>query len=379
MNILFINHSASRTGAPIVLLHFLKWLYNNKNINFDVLTLKDKDLLNDFTEVSKNHYYNLQKETLLPKSIRFLKRKFYNNIYPTINYPLNKLDAISKTKYDLIYANTVVSIPVASYIKNKSKFKPKLIAHLHELNLTIHRECLELSHYKNNIDFTIAASQKVKNNLIANWGFKEMEIKVIYEYSAIPEIATMDSDAFIVGGSGQVDWRKGTDFFVMVADYVLKKLPNENIRFQWVGKISALNRLVYEEDLNKLNIKNKVDFTGLKNNPHDYFSNFDVFLMTSKEDPFPLVCIEIGMMGIPMVCFEGATGTEEVLKNVGEAVVPYLDIAAMGDIVIRYYKDDKLKKINGEKMKAIFKDFTPEKQSLKLLSEIESLIGYSIN
>jgi len=47
--ILFISHEASRTGAPLILLHLLKWLNKNtENLQFDVLLIKRGAMADDF-------------------------------------------------------------------------------------------------------------------------------------------------------------------------------------------------------------------------------------------------------------------------------------------------------------------------------------------
>jgi hypothetical protein len=42
--ILFISHSAGRTGAPLMLLNFLTWVKENSDITFEAL-LKTSDEL----------------------------------------------------------------------------------------------------------------------------------------------------------------------------------------------------------------------------------------------------------------------------------------------------------------------------------------------
>jgi glycosyltransferase involved in cell wall biosynthesis len=60
----------------------------------------------------------------------------------------------------------------------------------------------------------------------------------------------------------------------------------------------------------------------------------DVFVLTSREDPYPLVCLEAAALEKPIVCFAGAGGMPEFVENDCGFVVPYLDIAAMGDHVV---------------------------------------------
>jgi glycosyltransferase involved in cell wall biosynthesis len=56
-------------------------------------------------------------------------------------------------------------------------------------------------------------------------------------------------------------------------------------------------------------------------------------VLTSREDPYPLVCLEAAALEKPIVCFAGAGGMPEFVENDCGFVVPYLDIAAMADRV----------------------------------------------
>jgi glycosyltransferase involved in cell wall biosynthesis len=55
----------------------------------------------------------------------------------------------------------------------------------------------------------------------------------------------------------------------------------------------------------------------------------DVFALTSREDPYPLVCLEAAALGKPIVCFAGAGGAPEFVEQDCGFVVPYFDVTAM--------------------------------------------------
>ena len=148
--------------------------------------------------------------------------------------------------------------------------------------------------------------------------------------------------------SGTVHWRKGTDIFIQLVRTIYKLEPKCNIKFVWVGKSSFKENVIIQEDLRKLGLQEYVTFPGEVDNPTEYFKDFDVFVMTSREDPFPLVCIEVGQLGKPIVSFDKATGINEFLANGGGFVVPYLDIEEMA-LKLLFYKihlDFQTKKIS---------------------------------
>src|SRR5690606_22651167 len=57
----------------------------------------------------------------------------------------------------------------------------------------------------------------------------------------------------------------------------------------------------------------------------------DAFFLSSRLDPLPNVAIDGALRGIPMICFESASGLSEILganPATCEMVVPYLDALA---------------------------------------------------
>jgi glycosyltransferase involved in cell wall biosynthesis len=80
-------------------------------------------------------------------------------------------------------------------------------------------------------------------------------------------------------------------------------LPANRIKFVWVGYQSAEEyaQAVYEAE--KLGLEKTVIFTGLKESPQDYYQLFDLFLLSSREDPFPLAALEAAALGKPLFCF----------------------------------------------------------------------------
>ena len=126
MKILFITHEASRTGAPIVLLHFLKWLRFNTQSKFDTLCLRSGEMVGDFQRQSR--VFILKEESLLFRLIRKasrVKSERWN--------PLSMITArLANNEYEVIYSNTALSLRAAVLIARFAKRRPRLIGHIHE-------------------------------------------------------------------------------------------------------------------------------------------------------------------------------------------------------------------------------------------------------
>jgi len=378
--ILFISHESSRTGAPFVLLYFLKWLkQHHSEIKLTVLTLNEGGLTNEFKMVA-DEYYDLSKITT-PK--RNLVQRVKNNLYKRLGIHSARPDAkkvfienLSQQDFDLVYCNTVVSIPLAYQIKLRNK-SAKLLVHVHELESEIKRTIGNLNQFSNNFDMVIAASKMVRNNLINNHSISPNKIEVIYEFTKKlnPVIKTKEKgEVFTVGGSGKFGHRKGTDLFIQTARYLNSHYPQLKIEFTWVGLVPENDKASLEVELNKIDLNNRINFVGEVKNPEFYFEKFDVFLMTSREDPFPLVCIEAGMLGIPIICFDKATGISEIIKDKGGFTVPYLNIEVMAEKIIFYIKNPQICKEHSQFNQNEFSKFTAEEKGVEIYKLLEKSI-----
>jgi glycosyltransferase involved in cell wall biosynthesis len=77
-----------------------------------------------------------------------------------------------------------------------------------------------------------------------------------------------------------------------------------------------------------------VFFLGETRDARSYFAAGDVFLLTSREDPFPLVCLEAADCGLPIVCFDKAGGMPDFVQDDAGYVVPFEDVKGMAEKLV---------------------------------------------
>tara|TARA_R110002096_G_C14612978_1_gene723577 strand:+ start:1181 stop:2272 length:1092 start_codon:yes stop_codon:yes gene_type:complete len=362
----------------MVLLHLLRWLNSSQpQITCDVLTLNGGAIESEFKELSCD-FYNY-KEITKQKKLKLWQRFFLKiGWFKRTNHEVNLVSELSNNNYQIVYANTILSVQLAHELVSKNK-NIRFIAHVHELNTVIKINMPNFDNYTSLIDQFIVPSQLVKKNLIKNRAIQEDKIDVVYECALTDidnkkQVVLKEEKVFTIGASGTVDWRKGHDVFIQLARYLDSNYDISNFKFIWVGHIKLQDQIILEEDIEKLGLKEKVIFVGEQENPSNYFKDFDVFVMTSREDPFPLVCIEVGMLGKPIISFDKAVGTNEVLKNGGGFIVPYLNIEAMVEKIMEYYTNSVLLEAHGEINKTVFSQFTPELICPQLFSILQKHI-----
>jgi len=354
--VLFVSHDATCTGAPILLLNLLSWLKINSDISFQILFRNDGPLLSEFEPLApvidlKRYFkdFNLFQKGLRRIGFKeFFEKKKEDNL----------IEKLSQEKFNIIYTNTITN---GETLELLSKLNCKVICHVHELEFTI-KYLTGLDKFRktqDQTDYYIAVSDAVKSNLIEKHGIEQEKIGLVYGFTderenareknpntkveIRKELGIKESD-LIVGASGTTDWRKGPDLFIQLAYATHREIPGDSVHFVWMGGQNhgiEFEKLWY--DVKKLGLEETIHFIGHKKNPSDYFMSFDVFTLVSREDPFPLVCLEAASIGLPILCFDKAGGMGEFVEEDCGFVLPYLDIEAMAEKLVLLLKSDELR------------------------------------
>jgi len=330
--VLFISHDASRTGAPIILLNFLRWFKENASIPFEILLGRGGELEKDFSALAPTSVFYkddqgpeiIHKYNILRRIIRRLG----------INDPASRIRRkLAGAGIGLIYSNTSTN---GNILQALSFLDCPAISHIHELEYSLKERSDKLDYVLKRTAHFIACSQAVKDNLISRYHISPDNISVIHGFISISDenaISTqhllrrelkLPEDTFIVGSAGTRHWRKGPDLFMQLAHCMRSKL-NAPIHFVWLGGGAKFDDYVH--------------FLETKSNPLDYFAGFDLFALTSREDPYPIACLEAASLGKPILCFDKAGGEPEFVEKDCGFVVPSLDVDAMAERVIELYKN----------------------------------------
>ena len=138
----------------------------------------------------------------------------------------------------------------------------------------------------------------------------------------------------IVLGCGYVSPTKGTDFFIsLVTHYCNKKRPKPDLHFIWVGSDHDNCMTLYKKELGISGAIKHFSYLGIQKKMSICFKMSDVFLLCSREDSFPLVCLEATSFNKPVVYFRETGGIKEFFENINPYVAKY------------YSHDDTLKQI----------------------------------
>jgi len=393
--ILFLGHEATLSGAPKSLYRLMKWLKQNSDFELVLLLRNGGGLLPDYQKITEvilleNIKPVAPKLSLITRIVSGFLRRVYDRkiickkrydkllelILPKFDYQaeLNKILLSRFATIDIIFSNTSTN---GFLLRNLAVLNKPIITRVAEMWFTIKTTFLEsFMNTKKFTSYFVAVSNAVKQDLM-DFDIPENKICVIHGAIDNQEIIVnkinlrnilqIPLDSFLVLASGTFSNRKGADLFVQIALQTVKQ--NKKIHFVWIGGNHNSEYFIeLQQDINKIPISDNLHFISELHNPYDYYSETDIFLMTSREDPFPLVNLENGILKKPIICFDNSGGSSEVVENNCGIAVPFLDISEATRQIIFLYNNTEARKVFGENVyHKIISNYTIEHSGQKFL------------
>lgn len=301
--VVFVSHNASRSGAPLLLLAFQRWLLEHAELEISTVLLEGGPLEADFSRVGA----------------------------------MVGVEDLASTSADLVYLNTVGSAPALEHLAEG----PSVICHVHELDFALNHwiSATDRDRLRHRVDRFIVVSDMVHDavsrclgvehdRMVRHYGFIDVAAVRRCRRTRAPGTS---GPAALVGTSGTTEWRKAPDLFLGLARLVRQSVPEA--RFRWVGGVATGPEIdPVLRDRERVGLGSAVEFIGEQPDARPWFAAYDVFALLSRDDPFPLTCLEAAALGVPVVAFD-STGAREFLSDGCGIVVPYPDLEAMADEV----------------------------------------------
>ena len=138
-------------------------------------------------------------------------------------------------------------------------------------------------------------------------------------------------DDLLVVGMGYADLRKGFDLFLQVWRLAAPDCPR--LHMVWVGDIDPGLRTWLAQEITQAELSGHFRLAGWRDDIAAILTAADLFLLTSREDPYPSAALEALSVGTPVIAFEGAGGIPDLLRanpdGAAGRAVPMADCAAM--------------------------------------------------
>ena len=361
-NILFFGHDAIQAGAQSVLADIIRWF--GLHTDYHVYLV-----LSDVGSMISNYAR-------------------YADVYVFHNYEIvvdDRVHELLDVRFEFAYANTVRSGKAATVIMNKLQHKTKLICHLHELENVLMEFKDDLNLLVRNSDLFIVVNPTIRDYLI-NKLYVDKN-KIIVETPFITAVCAesdpiiphrkeareqlhVSQDVFVVAGCGTAYSRKGIDLFVEAGIRAVRDKHCRNAHFVWFGDgqdLAVAQARVFQAGLSAY-----FSFPGHRSDANRLLACADIFVLSSREDPFPLVCLEAAHFGAPIIHFDKGTGigafvqANETDASCGMEVAAFSP-DAISDAIYTLYTSPELRQRLGQRArKRLFSEYEAERKLIEL-------------
>lgn len=314
-----VSHDATATGAPVVALELIKRLSRKYNIITSCINggeLRDDFIENGFKHLDASSIYS---SLIVPFMIDALHAS-----HPIDCVLLSSVESLAFLEVAASLGFPTVSLlhEFAEYTRPAGRMSRALI--LSDIAIYPAKSLKESG--MRELREKTGARREPNNILIYPQGY--MGYKASRNNSKQRSLRSqlrLTDDALIVAGAGHVQPRKGVDWFLQTCHHLLKEMQSRNdpraerLEFIWLGG-------GYHEDdthvsvwldtyIHQAGIGDRCHFPGAVDDVQKVFQEADIYLLTSRLDPFPNVAIDALNADCGIGLFDGASGTVDFLRE----------------------------------------------------------------
>ncbi len=260
-------------------------------------------------------------------------------------------------EYDLIHAHDWLTYPSGMLAKQLSK-KP-LIVHIHATEFDraggpgderVHKiEHAGMTY----ADKVIAVSKYTAQMIMSRYRIDTGKIRIIHNAFTVPEDAVSHKERIFKGPTilflGRITLQKGPDYYLEIADKVLKVHPEARFIIAGTGDMS---RQVLRRSAS-LRLKNRFLFTGFLNRKQveRVLQAADIYVLPSVSEPFGISPLEAMAFGITSIISK-QSGVAEVVHHAFK--IDYWDIDLWAETINHLIENrEKCAKIGIEGMREV--------------------------
>ena len=203
-------------------------------------------------------------------------------------------------------------------------------------------------------------SQRLKRQLVKDFGVREEKITVVPIHvnlkSKILNLKNKDiglNAKFIFLTVGRLVPVKNISLQIKAIAEVVKNYPNTEL---WIvgdgaeksnlkSQISRPQRLsVAMAGAAKLKLENNVKLLGWQNNPEEFYSQADAFLLTSNYEGWGMAVVEAASYGLPIIMTDVGCAGELIKDGESGIVIPVNNQVKLEEAMIKLIGDENLRK-----------------------------------
>ena len=211
----------------------------------------------------------------------------------------------------------------------------------------------------------IANSEETKRSVLANNPnlIEPSKIHVIYpgidlnfmKESPLEPIYEKRDGEIVLGNAGRLSEEKGQIYLIHLAEILKERGVKFRILIAGSGKLKSW----LKKQVRQRNLQEEVIFLGFIKDVERFYSDIDIFLLTSLWEGFGYVMVEAMAQKKPVIAFDIKSSAEVVDDGSSGYLVPRGDVEAMADRVIKLAKNKKLREEFGRRgLQKVEKHFT---------------------
>lgn len=301
---LLVGHDAFPAGAQQLLYHIGLTLRYRFGLQIAFVLMGGGSLAKKYAEIAPTHVVD-------PKT----------DFWPGL---VAHLHALREDGYRTALTNSAFSGNIVNVL---TEMGFKICSLIHELRTIVARDdgAERLKLIFAHSDHVVFPSTRVQEELVAAFGAPAKVAAVLPQgvYKDVEEPDTADDLALrrelgvpaaarLVLNAGFADLRKGVDLFVAIAKTVALIAPQ--VVFVWVGDADADVETWLLATV-RADARSNMRFVPFTDRIGRYMRAADLFLLTSREDPFPSVILEALAAGLPVAAFQGGGGFVDLLAD----------------------------------------------------------------
>lgn len=323
--ILFISHEASFTGAPILLLNLIALVRERDDFDIKILCVRDGTMRPAFARVAPC--------SVLKTEDMYHEHSIFKKWINKLRFGCRLIAFIPAwRRCDFVFNNTIGNgkvlrfflrfrkLPVCSYIHELEESIRHAAEHGEaQLSFDLSDKVLSPSQYNREILEQIFQVPSAKTGVLRYLIKTQLDAG---ELNHLAELKQASKQAFLskyqlppnarlVLGMGTFDRRKAVDLFVQTA----AKLNTTNIHFVWIGMSRDPEFRQEVEQFVKENSVCNFHYLGPVSHDLHHYLPFELFFLSSREDPYPLVVLEAASLQIPSICFAGSGGIVDFITD----------------------------------------------------------------
>ncbi len=356
--VLVSAHQATRTGAPILGYNIIERL--KRDYNVIVILMDGGDLLGDFEQICDHVVGPMTRAQWDATECLYLMTDLAERV--KIKYAI--INSIECRMF--IPGLAAANVPIVTLMHEFASYTRPLDTMVEAMDLSsalifsaeVVKESAEVFHPWLKLRTTsilpqgpsiVPGKQPETNALTKSSPAKKTKPAKGSNAGCIDNLRSKGFEqAVIILGCGSIHIRKGVDLFIAAAAALRRAHPDMPFRFVWVGHgydpvLDTPYSVYLSEQMSRSGVEDAILILGEVEDLESAYAQADIFFLSSRLDPLPNVAIDASMRGIPIVCFDEASGMPRILQReplCGTTVVPYADTTAAAEVIARL-ADDK--------------------------------------